>query len=152
MLRPNQVDTLTPFQQLDSVVNVATFNGLSKRGCGVPPKKGYPFTNAAYNNGTQVIYDYDQFGWIQQQIVGDGQQQLTYRYDRTGNFTMTDGAGAQTRVEYLSDGQTMQVTNSVGRKRSKLLRNTALAACQFISHCPLVSQLSRLQKITTLMS
>jgi YD repeat-containing protein len=75
----------------------------------------FAITSTTYSNGNKITYDYDELGRLQQQQLGDGQQQLTYRYDTNGNYTVTDGTGAQTRVEYLSGGQVVQVTDPVGR-------------------------------------
>jgi YD repeat-containing protein len=75
----------------------------------------FAVTSATFSNGTRVGYDYDELGRLQQQQISDGQQQLIYRYDTNGNYTITDGTGAQTRVEYLSGGQVVQVTDPVGR-------------------------------------
>jgi RHS repeat-associated protein len=72
-------------------------------------------TSATYSSGNKVIYDYDELGRLQQQQLGNGQQQLIYRYDTNGNYTITDGTGAQTRVEYLSGGQVVQMTDPIGR-------------------------------------
>lgn len=72
-------------------------------------------TKASYASGPTFVFDYDANGRLQQQLVGDGQQQLIYRYDTNGNYTITDGTGAQTRFEYLSGGQVVQVTGPVGR-------------------------------------
>jgi YD repeat-containing protein len=75
----------------------------------------FAVTSATYSNGNKITYDYDASGRLQQQQLGNGQQQLTYRYDINGNYTVTDGTGAQTRVEYLSGGQVVQTTDPVGR-------------------------------------
>jgi YD repeat-containing protein len=75
----------------------------------------FVITSITDGSGNKVTYDYDEFGRLQQQILGDGKQQLIYRYDSNGNYTVTDGSGAQTKVEYLSGGQTMQVTDPMGR-------------------------------------
>ncbi len=75
----------------------------------------FAITSITDGSGNKVTYDYDEFGRLQQQMLGDGQQQLTYRYDSNGNYTITNGSGAQTKVEYLSGGQTMQVTDPMGR-------------------------------------
>jgi RHS repeat-associated protein len=74
----------------------------------------FAITSASYSNGTQIIYDYDELGRLQQQRLGNSQQQFTFRYDTSGNYTITDGTGAQTQVNYLANGQ-VQVTDPVGR-------------------------------------
>jgi YD repeat-containing protein len=75
----------------------------------------FAITSITDGSGNKVTYDYDEFGRLQQQLFGDEQQQLIYRYDSNGNYTITNGNGAQTKVEYLSGGQVMQVTDPMGR-------------------------------------
>jgi YD repeat-containing protein len=77
-------------------------------------------TGVTYADGRKVNYDYDQYGRLQQVIVGEGREALayTYNYDASGNLTIIDPTGATTQEIHNQQGQISQTIDPLGNTTS----------------------------------
>ena len=101
-------------EHLLSVTNAAgttSFTYVTGKGAA----QEHAIESITYPDGTHTFYEYDQFGRLIRKSRDGGAESVTLSYGKAGGLTLTDAAGAVTKVLYNRFGEAIEITTPLNR-------------------------------------